>query len=133
MNTLTFLFKWHGPNKSFVFTISYRTSKPPAHLKVDEHPHTDHAAVRPHMLPSHNPDYHKVMPHMLPHTGHYKEETRNHHGPSHHGPPPSLPQYVPPPISTHADSYDYKPEYGFPPREYMPIGHSLHPKQVLTV
>ena len=115
----------------------FRTSKPPIHLKASDHPHHDfhdHEAVRPHMLPDH-PSYHnKVMPHMLPHTGHYKEEVKSHHGGHgglHHGPPPSLPQYVPPPISTHAESYAYKPEHGLPPKEYRPIGHSLHPKQYL--
>ena len=115
----------------------FRTSKPPAQFTKD-HPHAyeDHGAVKPHMLPD-KPQYEpKVRPHMLPHTGHYEEEIQAHHGPSHHGlshhgPPPSLPQYVPPPISTHAESYAYKPEHGLPPREYNPIGHSLHPKQYL--
>ena len=109
----------------------YRTSKPPAQIK--DHPHADHEAVHPSMLPPHYEAHPHdiVMPHMLPHTGHYKEDAKSHHGPSHHGPPPSLPQYVPPPLSTHADTYAYKPHHDLPPREYVPVGHSLHPKQYL--
>ena len=114
----------------------FRTSKPPKTglLSKDHHPHADHGDVKPQY------ESKEVHPHKLPHGPKYEEEIHDgvakpgykDSGPSHHGPPPSLPQYVPPPISTHADRYAYKPgEHGLPPREYMPIGVSLHPKQYL--
>jgi hypothetical protein len=133
----------------------FRTSRPPKvgplHHDVYEnvHPHQlHHDKVMPHMLPhSLHHDEHKTMPHMLPHHNYEDDgKTMPHMLPKgHHGPPPSLPQYVPPPLSTHAEGYGKPVSYGYasppqymsteyrlPPQEYLPVHHQLHPKQYLT-
>ena len=102
---------------------------PPVYYPTTEES-PDHQ-VRPHMLPHDHHDSHlgkKVMPHMLPHGNHagYKS-----------GPPPSLPQYVPPPDSTHAEGYGKLPkylsvgDYRIPPKKYLPSYHSIPPKEYL--
>ncbi len=86
--------------------------------------------ILPHMLPhehdGHHDHEHKVMPHMLPHG--------DHQGYKHAGPPPTLPKYVPPPISTTYEDSEYKhykqPKY-LPPRQYHPSHHRLPPKEYL--
>ena len=119
----------------------FRTSKPPS---PSPSPHHD-VHVEEHVTTVHKDGYHKVMPHMLPHEHHVgyspvhdvHEEAHvmphmlphdQHKGyASPGGPPPSLPQYVPPPLST---TYYKEPKYlNLPPKQYQPSYHRLPAKE----
>ena len=118
----------HGTTTERLPPVYYPTTEE-AELAKEQSPHK----VLPHMLPhgNHDHQHHSVFPHMLP------------HGESHlgykSGPPPSLPQYVPPPDSTHADGYGKLPKYlssdyrklSIPPKKYLPSYHSIPPKEYL--
>ena len=99
---------------------------PPVYYPTTEEAEAEHK-ILPHMLPHghHDHDQKVMLPHMLPHGDHVGYKT---------GPPPSLPQYVPPPDSTHADGYGKLPKYlslGLPPKKYVPSYHSIPPKEYL--
>ena len=133
----------------------FRTSKPPKHpyTVVDSKPveghdghdvkvvvKDDYHEVKPHMLPHEHHvgyendgphhdhhvegDVHVMMPHMLPH---------DHHKGYSSGPPPSLPQYVPPPLSTtYKDGHYKQPKYlQLPPKQYQPSYHRLPAKEYI--
>lgn len=108
----------------------FRTSKPPSTSGYNGTHQIGYEKHMPHMLPKGHEHHHedgRIMPHMLPH-GH-------HDGYEGGGPPPTLPQYVPPPISTtYGEGYHKMPkylesEYHLPPRQYHPSYHRLPPKE----
>ena len=123
----------------------FRTSKPPSYSKKSPEKHHEEVhhdpklkegydKVMPHMLPHDFHEGHKTMPHMLPHEHHHGFDD-HHEGRYKSGPPPTLPHYVPPPLSTKYEEGYKSPKYldseYLPPRQYLPSHHRLPPKKYL--